>query len=528
MKQFYYNGTILTMEPNLYAQAVLVEDGRILAVGDETELRPQATDAQPVNLDGACMLPAFIDPHSHFSATANSFLQVSLEETISFSQICERIRSFIQSNRIPAGSWVIASGYDHNQLQEKRHPLRAILDEAAPEHPLMLQHKSGHVGVFNTLALQLLHVDGNTPAPDGGRIEKDHGVPTGYMEENAFLFYQKQVPMPSLDDLLEGCRKAQERYASYGISTVQEGMLPTQLVPIYQKLMVDRLLDLDVVGYADYQACDTVFAAFPHAHGQYDRHFKLGGLKIFLDGSPQGRTAWMREPYLGGDGKYSGYPTMSDRQVLDAVLYAAGHRLQLLAHCNGDAAAAQYLSALQTAADSGHPLADMRPVMIHAQLLGRDQLQLVKNLGVIPSFFVAHVYHWGDIHLENFGPERANHISPANSALNQGIRFTFHQDAPVIAPDMLETVWCAANRLTKSGVLLGADERISVLEAFHAVTINAAFQYFEENEKGSIRPGKKADFVILGTHDPLALPADDIRDIPVLGTIKAGKWVYRR
>lgn len=201
--------------------------------------------------------------------------------------------------------------------------------------------------------------------------------------------------------------------------------------------------------------------------------------------------------------------------------------MQLLAHCNGDAACAQYLAALETAAGEGVDLAAMRPVMIHAQLLGRDQLPAVKRLGVIPSFFVAHVYHWGDIHWENLGPDRADGISPAGSAAELGIPFTFHTDAPVIPPDLLETVWCAVDRVTRSGRLLGAEERVDARTALEAVTANTAFQYFEERDKGTLSPGKRADLVILD-RDPLAVPPEELRDIRVLETWKDGAAIFRR
>ncbi|MEG2389226.1 MAG: amidohydrolase family protein, partial [Clostridia bacterium] len=201
--------------------------------------------------------------------------------------------------------------------------------------------------------------------------------------------------------------------------------------------------------------------------------------------------------------------------------------IQILAHCNGDAAAAQYLNAVgQVAAENPH-MKDLKPVMIHAQLLGRDQLAQMAALGMIPSFFVAHILHWGDIHEKNFGFDRAQFISPARSALDAGVTFTFHQDAPVIEPDMLETVSCAVNRRTKSGVLLGETERISPLEALRAVTINAAYQYGEEDRKGSIKPGKNADFVIL-SGNPLTVPPEEIGEINLLETIKNGNSVYRR
>ena len=185
------------------------------------------------------------------------------------------------------------------------------------------------------------------------------------------------------------------------------------------------------------------------------------------------------------------------------------------------AAAEQYLNALEKAE---YP-ENLRPVMIHAQLLAEDQLDKVKNLGVIPSFFVAHVYHWGDTHIENFGMERAQNISCAGSALKKGITFTFHQDTPVIMPDMIETIWCAVNRKTKGGVTLGENQKIPVYEALKAVTKNAAYQYFEEKDKGTIEKGKKADLVILSGN---ILECSDIRSISVLETIKEGKTIYRR
>ena len=332
--------------------------------------------------------------------------------------------------------------------------------------------------------------------------------------------------MMPLETFLGAYRKAQDLYASHGITTVQEGLLRRELVPLYQALLADGSLKLDVVAYGDEAGTAAARQAFPDSVRRYQGHFKLGGYKMFLDGSPQGRTAWLRQPYQG-ETAYRGYGTLTDAQVLDMVRRAGAEGMQLLAHCNGDAACAQYLAALETAAREGVDLAAMRPVMIHAQLLGRDQLPAVKRLGVIPSFFVAHVYHWGDIHWENLGPDRADGISPAGSAAELGIPFTFHTDAPVIPPDLLETVWCAVNRVTRSGRLLGAEERVDARTALEAVTANTAFQYFEERDKGTLSPGKRADLVILD-RDPLAVPPEELRVIRVLETWKDGAAIFRR
>ncbi|MEG1687509.1 MAG: amidohydrolase [Angelakisella sp.] len=504
-------------------EAVLTEDGIIRAVGDYDTLLADATDPQLVDLAGNTMLPAFLDAHSHFSSYATSFLQASLEDCTTFEEIAQQIQRFITANNLPGGVWINCRGYDHNSLEEKRHPDLAFLDACAPDNPLVLQHASGHVGVFNTKALAALGVTPDTPAPAGGVIGHNGRALTGYMEENAFFTYLKLVPMADMDALMSAFEKAQAGYAAHGITTIQEGMAVGQLIPLYQMLLGRELLKLDLVAYADQKDAEAIFAAFPASVQRYNRHFKLAGYKIFLDGSPQGRTAWMKTPYAG-EADYHGYGTMQDSEVLAAVQLAANSKMQILAHCNGDAAAQQYINAIK-AASQQQDIAKLRPVMIHAQLLAREQLPEVQALGIIPSFFVAHVFHWGDVHIANFGAERAAQISPAHSALARNILFTFHQDTPVIEPDMLETVWCAVNRQTKGGVSLGPDECISVYDALKAVTINAAYQYGEETVKGSIRAGKHADFVLLN-QNPLGVDSMAIRAITVLATIKEDQVLF--
>ena len=524
MRKLYENGTILTMETREPAEAVLTEDGRILAVGESRELRELAGDAERVDLAGHTLLPAFLDPHSHFTAAANGMLQANLGECVSFAEIQETITAFIRERDIPAGQWVVAQGYDHNLLAEKSHPTLALLDRTAPCNPLLLQHKSGHMGVVNSQGLARLGITPQTPAPSGGVIEVKDGRLTGYLEENAFIQYQKRIPMADLADLMDAYRKAQELYLSHGIATVQEGLLAPQMIPLYQAMLSQHLLRVDLVGYAEEQSRWEVCRAFPDHIRRYRDHFKLGGCKIFLDGSPQGRTAWLRSPYAG-EASYCGYPTMTDEQVLSPVRQAGAEGMQLLAHCNGDAACAQLLRCVKQAEGEGIDAAALRPVMIHAQLLGRDQMEAVRRTGILPSFFVAHVYHWGDVHIRNFGMERARFISPAASALRLGIPFTFHQDTPVLPPDMMETVWCAVNRRTRDGALLDG-EAVDVWEALRAVTVNGAYQYFEEDRKGTIAPEKSADFTVLD-RNPLAVEPMGLREIRVLATIKEDDCLWK-
>lgn len=526
MEQIYYGGTILTLEHKNQVEAVLVRDGRVAAVGSPELLHASAPGAAMRSLDGCTLLPAFIDPHSHLSAVANSFLQVPLDEAVSVEEIHDALTDFVRRSQVPEGTWVVAKGYDHNVLPGGRHITRDFLDHCLPKHPVIVQHQSGHSGVCNSLALKKLGITASTPAPQGGVIGQKNGRLNGFLEENAFMTYMKRVPMPDLKAMQDAFDRAQTLYASHGITTVQDGMVIDQMLPMYRYLYEQRALRLDLVSYPDAATVDRMVALFPHSVGQYDRHIRIGGIKTFLDGSPQGRTAWMRTPYQDSDGD-CGYGTLSD-EALDAVIEKANlHSMQLLAHCNGDAAAAQYLAALTRAESTCPALRDSRPVMIHAQLLDLDQLAAVRATGVIPSFFVAHVYHWGDVHRKNFGEARAARISPAMSTWRAGILFTFHQDSPVIPPDMLETLWCATCRTTKSGFVLGENERLPTEEALYAVTRNAAYQYFEEETKGAIRVGARADFVVLD-RNPLAVRPEELRSLRVLATIKDGTVVYSK
>lgn len=521
MKRIYYNGTVITMEQPLYADWLCCENGRILEVGSGKSLDKNRTDAEYFDLHGQVLMPSFIDAHSHLTSYANTFLQVSVEGLTSVGQIQDRIAAFIQQRKIPDGQWVTASQYDHNLLPEQKHLSRVDLDEVSTRHPIVMQHKSGHMGVFNSCALQRLGVSEQTPSSSGGLIERRDGRLTGYMEEADFVQNLRKIPMPDIQTMIDAYRQAQDVYFSYGITTIQDGMIVEPLIPVYRALLEQHIFRADVVGFPEHAAYAAYVSAFEKNIKKYHGCFKVGGMKIFLDGSPQGRTAWMRTPYVGQP-EYFGYPTMHDEDVLDSVTDAAKQHTQILAHCNGDRACQQFIDAVRLA-----PQKPERPVMIHAQFLGIDQLDEVKQWQIIPSFFVAHVYHWGDVHIQNFGLSRAADISPAAEALQRGILFTFHQDAPVIEPDMLQTVWSAVCRQTKGGVLLGEKERIDVLSALKAVTVHAAYQYFEENEKGSIRPGKVEDLIVLD-QDPLKVPAEKLKDILVLKTIKRGQILYTR
>lgn len=529
MKTFYINGKIITMEDaSMFAEAVCVERGRILSVGKQEELLvlKEAGD-EIIDLHGRTMLPAFIDAHSHFVGAANAMTQCDLSACKDFEEIVQAMKTFKAKRKLSDDAWIIGSNYDQNFLAEGRHPDKDVLDKISATNPVLIVHASSHMAVTNSRGLEIQKIDENTEDCAGGKYGRVAGtnIPNGYMEEKAFLAFQSNLPMQSVETLLSCMEEAQKMYASYGITTVQDGMVGKPLFQLLQYAASIGKLYLDIVGYADIMTEENIFEEAPEYANQYKNHFKLGGFKVFLDGSPQGKTAWMTKPYEG-EKEYCGYPIHSDEELKKYICVALDKKQQLLAHCNGDAAAEQYVSVFEQTLKERKEKDIYRAVMVHAQLVRKDQLERMADMGMIPSFFVAHTYYWGDIHLKNFGEERGSQISPVKDAVELNMKYTFHQDTPVVPPDMLRTISSAVNRVSKTGQSIGKNQCVSVLEALKAVTSYAAYQYTEENEKGTIAEGKYADFVILDKN-PLETEKEQLADIRVLMTIKENKVIYK-
>lgn len=529
VEKIFYNGDILTMEDNIYADAIFIKDGFIKKVGTKDEiLKLKSDNTELIDLNNKALMPSFIDPHSHITAVANTLALVNLSDSKSFQDIIDNLENYKRANNSNSTDWIIGFGYDNNSLEEKINPTKDILDKVSTISPILITHISGHMGVVNSAALKEIRITKYTPNPEGGKIGRvgTSNEPNGYLEETAFINGSSKVPAPSLNRMIKLLKKAQDIYLSYGITTAQDGLVKDEPFALLKNISDNEELDIDVVGYVDLKNCKHIVNDNKQYVKNYVNRFKIGGFKIFLDGSPQGRTAWMTKPYLNGDKDYCGYPIYQDIEVKDFIKTSLGYDVQLLSHCNGDAAANQLITSFKSVLSENSNFKAIKPVMIHAQLLRKDQLASLKDINMIPSFFVAHTYYWGDVHIKNFEEERAFNISPARTAIEDGTLYTFHQDSPVIMPNMLETVWCAVNRISKNGVIIGKDQRISPLDALKGVTINAAFQYSEEDKKGSIKEGKLADLIILDKN-PLKVDPMKIKDIKVLETIKEGKTLYK-
>lgn len=530
MKKLYYGGEIITMIcENDAPEAVVIEDDKILYVGTIEQAQNLCDDdTEKINLEGKTLMPSFIDAHSHFFQAAQGIRMCDLSEVCNFSEMQQALRKYKEDNDIKEDGIILASGYDHNFLEEEMHPDKKVLDEVSDIIPIYISHVSGHMGIANSALLHLAGITDDTPDPKGGKYGRNaDGSLNGYVEETPALMQLLMVAMPRIKtDMVNQVLETQQMYLKNGITTVQEGAVMGQGFEPLAKLASAGLFQIDVVAYILNDQYKETLMNYPEYNGTYMHRLKIGGAKVILDGSPQGKSAWLSKPYEGED-EYCGYPTHDDDYVKKCCIDAVKEGYQILAHCNGDAASEQFLSSYETAINSlSDPNMDLRPVMIHCQTVRDDQLVRMKKIHMIPSIFVGHTYYWGDVHLKNLGEDRGNNVSPVKSALENGLIYNFHQDTPVTKPDMLHSVWCAVNRITRKGKQIGKEQCIGVFDALKAVTINAAYEYHEEKEKGTLESGKLADMVILQSN-PLKEDKIKIKDIVVCETIKEGKTVYR-
>jgi predicted amidohydrolase YtcJ len=534
LQKLYYGGDIITMEhENDIVEAVLVQDSVIKKVGMLRDFNNELNDIniKKIDLQGKTLMPGFIDPHGHISMVGPMSAMADLSECESFEDIILTLKNYIQANRIEKGEMIIGFGYDHNVLKEEDHPNKFVLNQVSTENPIFILHTSIHMGCANDAALKMVGIDEGTPNPEGGLIGRVEGTnePNGYLEEGALVPIQQKILSEVQGDYLRLLDHAQNIYIKNGITTAQDGASSEETVELIKSLAQQEKLKIDIVAYPVVtNNPKKVMEKNQEYAKKYHNHFKIGGYKMLLDGSPQGKTAWLTEPYEGED-NYRGYPWFREEEVKKFVHMAINDNVQLLTHCNGDAAADQLLRNYEAAlAESKNPNKNnLRPVMIHCQTVRNDQLDKMVELKMIPSIFVSHTYYWGDVHLKNLGIERGRRISPAKSAFEKGLVVNFHQDAPVVKPQMLHTIWCAVNRQTRKEVSIGPEECVSVYEALKALTINAAYQYFEEDVKGSIKEGKLADLVILNKN-PLKVDQMSIKDIEVVETIKEGQTIYKK
>lgn len=536
------NGKVITVDDrNTIAQAIAIKEGKILAVGTIDEINKfKGVSTEVVDLNGKTITPGFIDGHSHFMSLERSkSVNISAPPVGNVTNIAgmvQEILKFKKEKNIADSEWISAYGYDQDQLAEKRHPTRKDLDAAFPNNPVTLTHVSGHMTVANSLALKISGIDASTPDPAGGLIvrQPNSNEPTGLLQEGAArLLKRKPQPKPTLDEQLKLLQVQENFYASNGITTAQDGYSSFESVELLHQAATKGALFIDIEALPGYQTLDKVIGNPSYKFGVLKNHLKLAGTKLVADGSPQGKTAFFTKAYLTevpgcNQQECLGFSNITQEQFNEAVIKAFKNNIRPFVHCNGDATIDMYIKALENANGQLQTTSNnRRPVTIHSQFVRPDQLDAYKKLGVVPAMFTNHAFFWGDVHVQNLGTERANFLSPLKTALKKGIIATNHTDYGVTPLNQLFLLWTSVVRESRSGKIIGPDERLTPLEGLRAITINGAYQYFEEGTKGSIEKGKLADFVIL-SDDITTIKPGKIKDVTVLETIKEGKTIYKK
>lgn len=536
--ELYVNGVVITMDAsNTVAEAVLVRAGQIEAVGSSEDLVSRIDDdTVVVDLRGRALMPGFIDAHGHFPGSGQTVFSVDLNSppigrVTDMEGLLGSLSAFAKQRR---DGWVVGHGYDDTLLAEKRHPTRDDLDRISTSRPVAIVHVSGHLAVVNTVGLDILGIDESTPDPLGGVIVRDPlsadgRRPNGVLEETA----ARAVWEYTLDlGVMDGVRmttQAAAEYLSVGVTTASAGGMPTSVAKLLGLLSRLNQFPQRVALFPLFEEVgeallseELTLDAFAAGKVSVPR------VKIIADGSIQGYTGYLSEPYYApfkGDPLYRGYPSVPREELLRQVSGLYERRIQVAIHCNGDASIDDGLDAIE-AAMKAHPWPDARPLIIHAQMTRLDQIERMAALGVTPSFFSAHTYYWGDRHAAIFmGPGRAANMSPARWALEAGVRFSSHLDTPVTPMLPLQAVWSQISRESTTGVVIGPEQRIDRTSALRAVTIDAAWQVFMDDKIGSIEPGKRADLVVLSDNP---LTAGDVRSIKVDRTVIDGATVYSR
>ena len=537
----YKGGSILTMsDAQPRAEAVAVADGKVLAVGSAQEvMKLKSKDTQVIDLKDQAMIPGFVDAHGHvlmigLQAMSANMLPEPDGEVNDIPALQGVLKTWAEKNEelVKEVNLILGFGYDDAQLKELQHPTANDLDQVSSDIPVYVVHQSGHIGVGNSRALEVVGFNSDSENPAGGVIRRKEGSnePNGVLEETPhFMAMVKLLSAVDAKGAQSMFKAGMDLIASYGYTTAQEGRATLGQAKLMRSTADSGEVKLDVVVYPDVLTNDAK-AFIKNNHGrQYKNRLRIGGAKLTIDGSPQGFTAWRDRPYYNPTPNfrpdYVGYPAAKSDQVFDAIEWAYANNVQILTHSNGEAASDLLIAAIKDATEK-YGMADRRPVLIHGQFLREDQVDSFKALDVFPSLFPMHTFYWGDWHRDRtVGPENADNISPTGWLVKRGMKFSTHHDAPVAFPDSMRVLDATVTRRSRSGDIIGPDQRVDVMTALKAMTIWPAYQHFEDSSKGSIEAGKLADFVILST-DPTAVDSETLDQIKVVETIKEGASIY--
>lgn len=522
-------GNVITVDPaRLRAQAVAVKFGRILAVGQDAELKPLiGKDTQVKEVGGQTVIPGFIDAHCHGISAGRSALQINCgpDAVSSIEEIKKAISD--KSGTVPAEEWILGFGYDDTKLAEKRLLNRTDIDEVAPDHPVWIRHVSGHIAMLNTRGLRAANLTDRSPDPEGGRYGRDPA--TGKLDGRIFeaamnIFIRGRnpvIPPPGPEQDREAIKLSCRRAASIGITSFTEALVDPVMFRSLAAAEEDgdlsvRLYMLFHVEYLD----DLINTGLRTGFG--NEWLKLGAIKIMGDGAIAGRTACLSEPYTGTTDDYGIIATPPDK-LNEYVMTAHKAGFQIAVHANGDKYIEYTLNAYEKAL-AACPRNNHRHRLEHCTVLNQQLLDRMKRLGVVALPFGSYIYYHGE-KMGFYGEKRLSMMFAHRSFLDAGIPIGGSSDHSCAPWFPLAGIQSCVTRKGQTGELLGTEQRITPEEALGVYTMGSAYTSFEENIKGSIEAGKLADMVVLDG-DPTGVDPESIKDIPVLATVVGGKFVY--
>lgn len=506
------------------AQALAVAGERVLAIGSDQEIRTFAgRGTKVVELAGRLLVPGFNDAHAHFLDGGFSRLSVDLRETRDAAEFASRIAEHAKARN--KGSWILEGNWDHETWPSGELPTRDLIDPVSPDHPVFVGRLDRHLALANSLALRLAGITRDTRDPEGGLIGRDaRGEPTGILKDNAMSLVTRVIPAHSKESSIEAARVALRDAARLGVTTIQDNSAKGAL-STYRELLERGELTARLSVWRPIQALNALREAGVPA-GLGDDWIRLGALKIFADGSLGAGTAALFEPYSDAPGN-RGLLLYSSEELAHLVREADSAGYQLAVHAIGDRAVSVALDAFEQTALT-NPRRDRRFRIEHAQLVRREDLSRYRALNVIASVQPSHAIddmRWAE---KRIGALRCQCAYNVRSFLEAGIPVALGTDWPVESLDPRVSAFAAVARESLSGSHSSPflpEERISLEDALDLYTRGSAYAEFAEGRKGTLEPGKLADFVVFGV-DLFGIPPREILAAPVEMTVVGGRIVF--
>ena len=528
-----YNGTIWCGYEDGTVDALAIWQGKVLATGTRDQIWSLKGDkTRLIDLGGRFATPGLNDAHLHLILVGLtlSWIDASPQAAPTLEHLLSAIREKAAS--VPPGTWIKARGYDQTKLDIGRHPYRSELDAAAPDNPVLLERACGHVAIFNSKAFELAGVDEGTAVPDGGLIEQRGGVLTGLVAETAQGVFHDAIPKATTDEMIDAIEAAGKLLLSYGITSVMDAAVGQvagfdeirayNLAKLGNRLPVRTWLVLLQDGQSMVDQCFEAGLV----SGVGDDMLMVGAVKIFLDGSAGGRTAWMTEPYLGDDNT-TGVQILPDAEVEALVLDAHKKGYQLACHAIGDAAIGQLITAYEKVL-AARPDPDRRHRIEHCGFSTPDQHERMRKAGIYPCPQQVFLYDFGDAYISVLGEGRALSSYPLKTWKDLGFKPATGSDSPVCHPNPYPNIYSMLTRKTGKGTVMDARERVTIEEALQVYTEYGAFSQKLEAVKGRLVPGQAADIAVFSRNMLTATPEDILRDTQCMLTIRGGEIVFER